>query len=629
MQSVPNKAKFDDSEDAFEFLNLDEEKPVSEPLDPVERDVTVRRKPQSVPQPGKPASGEKPFPVIRKPVCVSQTGTLRPPRPGDPVEPPPPLTEGIRPAHAPIQRPDRAKVDLSDLDDLHLDLGNDDWPLSDQWVDEAKRSQSIQYDENRASPFRVLGYLVAALLIVAGIGAAVYSNPAARQWSDELVKTFTGGSEKPVDNELAGVTETPAVEETPVVENEPAAVLADAVNPVQPATTPVPVNTPKSLNTLFREELASLEVLLEQDRLDEAEAVLQNMDRAVYGYGAPEFSDIKERIAAQRPADTATQEAQVAALEAQRLEQERALEEQRQAEEALQREAEQQRIVAEAERQAEQQRLAAEAERQAQVQREAEQQRVAAEAALQAQTVAQPQVDQQRAVSDAEQLALQRAQLEREAAAQAQLRSDRIAQEQARQELLEIARAERDQLEQQASSAQQPSIQDIAASQREAARQQRLLDAQGGSTPAIAPVPAPVQSDIAVARVDTPVITPTEPVQAVTPRAITDADLQLVYGQFTRLESAIENRDINAVIGLTERSGLRIQQVMQMFENNVSIQARLRNVSTLDSSGEIQGTLQITRLERADGSVTGPPLDLASVRLSSVRNGDSWSSIRW
>jgi len=120
-----------------------------------------------------------------------------------------------------------------------------------------------------------------------------------------------------------------------------------------------------------------------------------------------------------------------------------------------------------------------------------------------------------------------------------------------------------------------------------------------------------------------------DPVISGVERRISDADLQQVYGRFAQLESAIENRDINAVIQLTQRSGVRIQQVMQMFENNTSIQAQLRNVSTLDANGEIQGTLQITRLTRVDGSVTGPPLNLGSVRLSSIKEDDGWSSIRW
>jgi len=83
------------------------------------------------------------------------------------------------------------------------------------------------------------------------------------------------------------------------------------------------------------------------------------------------------------------------------------------------------------------------------------------------------------------------------------------------------------------------------------------------------------------------------------------------------------------VLDLTSRSGLRVQQMMQMFENNVSISARLRNVSTLEAAGEIRGVLQITRLERANGMVTGPPPGLESVPLVMVRQDDGWSSIRW
>jgi len=72
-----------------------------------------------------------------------------------------------------------------------------------------------------------------------------------------------------------------------------------------------------------------------------------------------------------------------------------------------------------------------------------------------------------------------------------------------------------------------------------------------------------------------------------------------------------------------------MQQIRQSVEKEVSIECELQNVSPLGARGEIQGTLRITRLVLDDGSVTGPRRNLGSVRLSAVRDGDGWSSIRW
>ena len=267
-------------------------------------------------------------------------------------------------------------------------------------------------------------------------------------------------------------------------------------------------------------------------------------------------------------------------------------------------------------------------------------------AALEAQRLAQQQgtaaesqrlVEERSVNTDVQSVVDLRAEQE-QAADRAQVRADRQAQEQARQEQLELARQERA-FESQVEGAvfgtglEAPTVQDIAARQREAARQQRLLEdrqrreqieSAGTNTNE---APAAEISDTLVARAETDTVGGL--VQQAPQQSISDADLQSVYGQFIQLKDAIEARDIDAVLRLTVPSGIRIQQVMQMFENNVSISARLRNVSTLDAAGEIQGVLQITRLERLDGSVTGPSLDLGSVRLSAVRDSNGWSSIRW
>lgn len=129
----------------------------------------VRRKNPSASRSPRVGNEDKPFPVIRKPVCVTQTGALRAPKPGDPVEPPPPLTDGVRVAPAsPVNRPERAEVDFSDLDDLNLDFDKDDWPPSDQWVDRSPHATFDNVDENKTGFIRKTGYGLAGLLIVAG-----------------------------------------------------------------------------------------------------------------------------------------------------------------------------------------------------------------------------------------------------------------------------------------------------------------------------------------------------------------------------------------------------------------------------------------------------------------------------
>ena len=338
-----------------------------------------------------------------------------------------------------------------------------------------------------------------------------------------------------------------------------------------------------------------------------------------------------------------------AAAEAARLEEQRVAEEQAAAEAARleeQRVAEEQ-AAAEAAR-LEEQRLA-EVQAAAEAARLEQRRSAQAQAAEQAASLEQATRSQQQRDADA-----------RATAELARVREERRAQDQARQEQLAIAARQRQgaqgqQGNGQAGTAQssdsanwqaitpapgEQSVQDLAAQQRQQARQQRLQEAsqraaQTGSAASRAPAGgagattpgSPSAQDNTIARADTS--GPRVSTRPSRPVPISDQDLRLVYERFTQLKEAVETRDITAVLRLTRRSGLRIQQVMQMFENNVGITASLADVSTLDSAGEIRGTLRITRLQRADGSVTGPPLNFSSVRLTSARQDDGWSNIRW
>jgi hypothetical protein len=68
---------------------------------------------------------------------------------------------------------------------------------------------------------------------------------------------------------------------------------------------------------------------------------------------------------------------------------------------------------------------------------------------------------------------------------------------------------------------------------------------------------------------------------------------------------------------------------MQIFENSVGINVRIRNVSTSNAIGEINGTLQIHSIKRNDGTLAAPPKGLESIKIKTKRDGDDWSAIRW
>ena len=110
---------------------------------------------------------------------------------------------------------------------------------------------------------------------------------------------------------------------------------------------------------------------------------------------------------------------------------------------------------------------------------------------------------------------------------------------------------------------------------------------------------------------------------------ITDADLQLVYERFANLVRAIENRDIAAVVSLTEDSGARVQQLLQVFENSESLDARITNVAARSADSSITGTLRIDTIFRSDGSRVEPPPALQAVALTSTRDGGVWSAFDW
>lgn len=637
------------------------------------------------------SAGDRPLPIIRKPVPVSESGPLLPPKRGAPVEPPPELTNGSNSRKLDLDFPDRKRAgrqrpasppgnrvpvdvsplnpvaagvrkqrpegpgrvsdqrividdefDLSGLDDtLAVDVDWSDSPLGGRIGQREPFAESFREPVKRpASRGRWFAKALAVLFIAVGIGSFVFTNP------PDWLKV-------PDIDSLLGRTET-------IASDDQADSSTDSV-------AAVPSYTPSPLLQKFQAELARLEQLVDAGSLDEADKALQTMDRTVYGYGAAEFAALENKIDQLRSgvavSDLVDDQAAAAEANRQAAEQAAQVEATRLAEEQAAREeaarvAAEQAAQAQAARLAEEQatreeaaRLAEERAAQAEAERLAEQRAANAEAErLAARAEAERLAEQQAASAEAERLAQQQA--AREASARqaqeqtAREEAARLAEEQAaRVEQVRLAeqaaRAEAERLEQARAAAAASSAQTIdadriatdkriaeerAALQRQQAREQRLREArerEAQAEQARTAAQSETVNDSAQASAQ-----PDESL-ATANQSISDDELQLVYRRFINLQKAISERDINSVVSLTERSGVRVQQFMQMFENSSEIDARIRNVSTSNATGEIKGTLQINRVRRANGSYVKPPASLSSIALSSKRGDDGWSAITW
>lgn len=111
--------------------------------------------------------------------------------------------------------------------------------------------------------------------------------------------------------------------------------------------------------------------------------------------------------------------------------------------------------------------------------------------------------------------------------------------------------------------------------------------------------------------------------------AITDEDFNFIGGKFVELKTAIENRDIAKVIALTQRSGKRVQQMLQIFENHTAVTARIDNVASRNAEGVIVGQLRIQKLVKRSGAEIDAPSNLSSITLRSERGPAGWSTIAW
>ena len=302
MQSARENSNVDDSESTFDFLG--DRSPEMVDMSSVNRNSKMAESNDSEPPRRRKSSTagtyERPFPVIRKPVSVKESGPLRPPPPGAPVEPPPPLTDSVRADEAPKERSSHAEMDISDLNEF--DFGEEDWPDSDQWVDRSLRerySSAGTAQTARVSGTRRFLYVAAILLIVGGIVSAMFTVPTVQSWAQNTLAVLssqaTSAFDGIKDRFAGGVEQVSGADELSLNESSLNELSQDDLG-ISAFTEP----DPTSLNARFRNQLTNLETLIDQGELDQAEQVLQSMDRSVFGYGAPEFSQISDRITAIR-----------------------------------------------------------------------------------------------------------------------------------------------------------------------------------------------------------------------------------------------------------------------------------------------------------------------------------------
>jgi len=589
----------------------------------------------------------------------------------------------VRPLRKPEQSDEDAEIER-EFSALTREKSSDEFEFDADWR-EGLTGHDLPEEGSRDRLVRWASWS-AALLLLAGGGYYLYSSGQfdnLKSLSRDSVSIADGpavDTDTSLDN-LAGVEAATGDNTLPtVIDQTQNSIETAASNEVADADESAAVEpiqqSPIALK--FQEQLATVEGLIDNGELTDAQSVLTNMDRTVYGYGAVEFAALEQRILEQRSAAEQSAEAALAA-EAARLEAQRVAEEAQAAElervelariEAERAEAEREEVLR-LERQLASERLAA--------QRRVEQQRLEAERAAAARLEAERLTQQRAAAEAAQQLRIEQAAERRaqEAAAERLAREAEPARtntpaattstspensslaangataaasaeaeraEKIRLDALEEAardEARRQIVEADRVATAQRIAEERAAAERRAARERRLLRAQeieaeraaraAAEAAAANVTPRNTNRDAIPQQRNTVSTgaTARPSVATASSRPISDAELQTVYRRFTDLQDAISERDISKVVNLTKRSGLRVQQFMQVFENSSSIDVRIRNVSTSNATGEINGILQIRSIQRNDGTQSEPPANLKSIRLTTQRDGNDWSAISW
>ncbi len=655
-----SKTEFDrdkpDQESMFDFLSEDDEQRSAR------KKVARKGKRKSMPA----------MPTIRKPVPISKSGPLLAPKPGDPVEPPPPLTTGKVPAvsddlafldetraespdlspvskkgaekHSETIRPGNVQqANQNSANDEDSDLAREFSSFGRDKVDnidfdknwgEGHLNYESQEDNPKERLIRWIAFGGAAILLIGGGSYLFMSGKADHLLSGQSDQTTS------LESAVTGTTVSDAT--------------ASAIETTALETAQVP-----STMQRFLDQQSAIEALIGQGSLDEAKLALSSMDRTLYGYGASEFQLLESRIESLQsesgtPSESATNEAEALRLEELKRLEQLALESQA---EAQAEEAARLANVELAEKNAaetvrlEQERLAkqaAEVEADRIVQRrfaeeQAEalriEQAAARLAAQREQDAVRLQAQKEADAADSQSIADASEAARQEQLVQARLASETAAARADKIRLDALEETARDEARRQIAEADRLATdrriaEDRIAAERRAALEQRLKRtreieaANAAETARQADAQSNSRNTVASTTQDQRQSNNASATQSAG-RPITDAELQTVYRQFSELQEAIAERDIGQVVNLTERSGLRVQQFMQVFENSVNINVRIRNVSTSNATGEINGTLQIQSIERADGSRAVPPENLESIRISTRRDGNGWSPISW
>ena len=536
------------------------------------------------------------LPIIRKPVPVSESGPLRPPSPNGPGE----------------------------VDDFAFLAESD---FRDEAFDTSRSGTfAVEADERSGGWLRPMLYLLAFALVVAG--GIVTAWPRLQQ-SGVLDGLLGGEATRTADAPALGTSDEIATG-TPPARPADTDVAAPATAPAVERTPAAVGDAPRSLGERFRDEVGQIEALVADGRLDEAESAIAGLDRAVYGYGFAEFSALEERIASSRSGEEApaaaggdaarTEAPGEPAADAGNADAIAAAEAVAEAERA-----EVARAAAEADR-LETRRLeierAADAERRAAAERTAEAERVEAERA-EAERVEAERIEAERAaaadVARRERLAAERA------ASEAEVAASRTEAREAAQRRAEALAAERETAAPAVPAA--PVDADAAATTAAAAAaaaEARRLEADARATD------LRIAEQRAAALAEERRLASLE--AAAAPRArqtIDDDDLQIVYASLLELKNAFEDRDIGRVIALSDPPGGRVQQLLQVFANSATVETRITNVSARPADDTVTGTLRIEDVRRADGSAIGLPAELASIALTSTREGDGWSTLSW
>ncbi len=655
-----SKTEFDrdkpDQESMFDFLSEDDEQRSAR------KKVARKGKRKSMPA----------MPTIRKPVPISKSGPLLAPKPGDPVEPPPPLTTGKVPAvsddlafldetraespdlspvskkgaekHSETIRPGNVQqANQNSANDEDSDLAREFSSFGRDKVDnidfdknwgEGHLNYESQEDNPKERLIRWIAFGGAAILLIGGGSYLFMSGKADHLLSGQSDQTTS------LESAVTGTTVSDAT--------------ASAIETTALETAQVP-----STMQRFLDQQSAIEALIGQGSLDEAKLALSSMDRTLYGYGASEFQLLESRIESLQsesgtPSESATNEAEALRLEELKRLEQLALESQA---EAQAEEAARLANVELAEKNAaetvrlEQERLAkqaAEVEADRIVQRrfaeeQAEalriEQAAARLAAQREQDAVRLQAQKEADAADSQSIADASEAARQEQLVQARLASETAAARADKIRLDALEETARDEARRQIAEADRLATdrriaEDRIAAERRAALEQRLKRtreieaANAAETARQTDTQSNSRNTVASTTQDQRQSNNASATQSAG-RPITDAELQTVYRQFSELQEAIAERDIGQVVNLTERSGLRVQQFMQVFENSVNINVRIRNVSTSNATGEINGTLQIQSIERADGSRAVPPENLESIRISTRRDGNGWSPISW